>query len=286
MGIRVIEFPLKGQRGAGREPRRRQPRTLKLSGVVAVKADFTDAVMKDCKLVRANLRQATLKGADLAGADLAGADVSGADLRDAVLVGAKTTGWTFGRGRHGRRPDRPAGGRPVETLPFDEMLRAHALWCETSGAQGTPSSFNGADLRGLKSIRGLNLTALSAQRRHPLRPRHGGRPIAGRVPAGGGPARLQPAPGGPARRAAEARQALGADLREAQLGPLVITHDRILPVDMTEAVLRNADLSGADLRHACLKRADLTRARFLGAQVRHADLLTAVRHGVVGLDGL
>jgi uncharacterized protein YjbI with pentapeptide repeats len=33
----------------------------KLTGVVAVAADFTDAIMKDCKLVRANLKQASFK---------------------------------------------------------------------------------------------------------------------------------------------------------------------------------------------------------------------------------
>ena len=60
----------------------------KLSGIVAMKADFSDAIMKDCKLIRANLKQANFKGADLAGADLTSADLSGADLRDAVLVGA------------------------------------------------------------------------------------------------------------------------------------------------------------------------------------------------------
>lgn len=41
----------------------------KMAGVIAVKADFSGAVMKDCKLVRANLKQADFRGADLAGAD-------------------------------------------------------------------------------------------------------------------------------------------------------------------------------------------------------------------------
>src|SRR5580765_6687082 len=37
----------------------------KLSGVIAVRADFTDAVLKDARLVRANLKQATMKGCNL-----------------------------------------------------------------------------------------------------------------------------------------------------------------------------------------------------------------------------
>ncbi len=65
----------------------------RLTGIIAVRADFTDAIMRDCKLVRANLKQATFNGADLAGSDLSGADLSGADLTDAVLVGIKTEAW-------------------------------------------------------------------------------------------------------------------------------------------------------------------------------------------------
>ena len=64
------------------------------------KADFTDAVMKDCKLVRANLKQATLHGANLSGADLSGADLAGADLPDAILVGAKTFAWNVSARQH------------------------------------------------------------------------------------------------------------------------------------------------------------------------------------------
>src|SRR5450432_2432325 len=40
----------------------------KLSGVIAVRADFTDAILKDARLVRANLKQATMKGCNLSGA--------------------------------------------------------------------------------------------------------------------------------------------------------------------------------------------------------------------------
>jgi hypothetical protein len=43
------------------------------------------------------------------------------------------------------------------------MLREHARWCETDGTEGKPSIFDRADLRNLKSIRGYNLTALSAK---------------------------------------------------------------------------------------------------------------------------
>ena len=53
--------------------------------------------------------------------------------------------------------DNPVG-KDVTELPYDEMLRAHALWCETGGREGSPSVFDNADLRTLKSITGFNLT--------------------------------------------------------------------------------------------------------------------------------
>ncbi len=61
----------------------------KMSGAVAIAADFTDAIMKGCRLVRANLRQARLTGANLENADLSGCNLTGADLNGAILVGGR-----------------------------------------------------------------------------------------------------------------------------------------------------------------------------------------------------
>jgi len=43
-----------------------------MEGMSAGQADFTDAIMRDCKLARANLQKAQFTGANLAGADLRG----------------------------------------------------------------------------------------------------------------------------------------------------------------------------------------------------------------------
>lgn len=75
----------------------------------------------------------------------------------------------------------------------------------------------------------------------------------------------------------------GSDLREAQLGPLMITADRLLPADLTGANLRGADLAGADLRRAVLAGADLGRATLHGAQTRQTDFTDANLTGVRGL---
>ena len=239
----------------------------KMAGVVAIQADFTDAVMKDCKLVRANLKQASFRGADLAGADLSGADLSGADLRDAVLVGVTAALWrTDGARMEGALTDDRSAAAPVSRLPAADMLRDHALWCETGGAEGSPSCFDGVDLRALKSIRGLNLTALSAKAAVFYGLDMEGVQLQG-AHLEGADLRSTNLRGADLRGARLARARLnGADLRDAQLGPLMIAPDRLLPADLTGACLRGADLSRSDLRRACLDDADLVRARLDGAQ--------------------
>ena len=76
----------------------------------------------------------------------------------------------------------------------------------------------------------------------------------------------------------------GADLRQAQLGPLMIGADRLLPADLTGACLKGADLSGADLKRANLTDTDLSRATFLGACLRQTDLTGAVTTGARGME--
>ena len=257
----------------------------KLTGIVAVAADFTDAIMKDCKMVRANLKQASFRGADLAGADLSGADLSGADMRDAVLVGCKMAMWrTDGARMEGcLTDDRPAGA-PVGKMPAAEMLAEHAQWCETGGVQGRPSVFDGVDLCALRSIHGYNLTALSAKGAVFYGLDMEGVQLQG--------AHLEEADlrsvnlkGADLRGARLGRARLnGSDLRGAKLGPLLISADRLLPADLTGACLRGTDLSGADLNRAVLAGADLSRALLHGAIMTQADLTNAVVHGVRGLE--
>jgi uncharacterized protein YjbI with pentapeptide repeats len=285
-GLRIIEPVERAANAQGAVLAGANLERSKLSGVIALKADFSDAVLKDAKLIRANLKQANFNGANFAGADLSGADLSGADLRDAVLVGAKTYSWNVQNANMaGVLTDEPAG-KDLAELPFDDMLRSHALWCETGGREGKPSTFDGADLRGLKSIRGLNLTALSAK----------GATFYGVDMSG---VQLQGAhlEGADLRtcnlRRADLRGARlagaklsGADLRDAQLCPLLIAPERSLSCDMTRASLKNSDLSRADLRRAVLIGADLSRANFTGALLKGLDVTDANRTGVRGLDVL
>jgi uncharacterized protein YjbI with pentapeptide repeats len=258
----------------------------KLSGVIAVRADFTDAILKDARLVRANLKQATLKGCNLSGADLSGADLAGADLRDAVLMGAKTLQWNVSNANMaGALTDKPAG-IAASSLPYKTMIQDHARWCETGGAHGAPSVFDGADLRALETVRGYNLTALSAK----------GAVFYGLDMEG---VQLQGAhlEGADLRncnlRRADLRGAKlqgaklsGSDMREAQMGPLLLGADRVLPSDLRQAELKGSDLTGADVRQAIFLEADLSRANFTGALTKQANFTGVSRHGARGLDDI
>ena len=283
-GIRILEPTERAASAQGAMLIGANLERSRMSGVIALKADFTDAVLKDAKLVRANLKQANMTGCNMAGCDLSGADLTGADLTDAVLVGAKTYMWNVQDANMAGVLTDKAAGKDATQLPFDSMLRAHATWCETGGRSGTPSVFDGADLRSLKSINGLNLTALSAK----------GATFYGLDMAG---VQLQGArlEGCDLRtcnlRRADLRGARlagarlsGADLRDAQLGPLVIGPNRSLPADLSRAALKGADLARADLRQANLSGADLSRANFTGAVLKGVDISGAVRDGARGLD--
>lgn len=283
-GLRIHEHATRSGEACGAILAGANLERSRLSGVVAMKADFSDAVMKDCKLVRANLKQANMSGANLAGADMSGADISGADMRDTILIGAKTHAMTVGDANMaGSLSDAPSG-KAVNDLPYEDMLREHARWCETGGAEGKPSAFDRADLRDLKSIRGYDLTALSAKAAVFYGLDMEGVQLQG--------AHLENADLRNCNlRRADLRGARlagaklsGADLRDAHLGPLLIAADRLLPCDMTRAQLKAADLARADLRQALLAGADLSRANFTGAQLKGADLTGATRAGVRGLN--
>jgi uncharacterized protein YjbI with pentapeptide repeats len=215
---------------------------------------------------------------------MTGADMAGADLRDAIMVGTKTYAANISDTRmDGALTDKLAG-KDVGDMPYEAMIHDHALWCETAGLEGKPSTFDEADLRALNSVKGFNLTALSAKQAVFYGLNMEGVQLQG--------AHLE----GADLRACNLRRAdlrgarlagaklSGSDLREAQLGPLLLGPERLLPCDLTHAVIKGADLTGADLRHAIMVSADLSRSNFTGAMMRNADLTAAHREGVRGLE--
>jgi uncharacterized protein YjbI with pentapeptide repeats len=282
-GLRVLEPSKRAGEAQGAVLIGANLERSKMSGVVAIKADFTDAVLKDANLVRAHHQQGSMIGANLAGADLSGADLSGADLRDSILVGAKTYAAKLTDMKtEGALTDAPAIG--ANSALYEAKLKAHALWCETGGSEGTPSTFDAADLRGLAALARFNHTPLSAKRAVFYGLDMEGAQLQG-AHLEGADLRACNLRGADLRGARLTGAKLsGADLREAQLGPLLIANDRILPADLTRAVLKSADLSGADLRQAIFVLADISRSRFNGANTRNTDFTGAYREGVRGLD--
>ncbi len=265
ISMRTAEATYANLRGANLE-------RSKLSGIQAMKADFTDAVMKSCKLVRANLKQAIMDNVDLAGADLSGADLSGASLKDAVLIKAKTDQWRVGQAdMSGVLTDKPVG-TDIKALPYGEMLHDHAQWVDTLGKEGKPSTFDKADLRALGSIKGLNLTALSAKGAVFYGLDMRGVQLQG--------AHLEEADlrncnlSGADLRGVRMHKARldGANLEGVNLSALIIGKDRTLPADLTEAKLRNVNFAAADMMNVRLDGADLSRANLENATMNLAQL--------------
>lgn len=127
-----------------------------MTGAIAQRADFSDAVLIGARMQRANLRGSRFPGANLEGADLSGADLTEADLTHSVMIGTRLdNARTRGMRTDGALTDAPTG--PAISADADETakaLEAHARWCETGGAEGAPSTFDGADMRGLKTLSG------------------------------------------------------------------------------------------------------------------------------------
>lgn len=236
--------------------------------------DFSDAVMRNTRLVRADLRQAMLAGADLGGADLSGADLRGADLNDAVLTDAVTENTHFiGANLKGTLDDKPAG-LLVSDLgePLPVLLAKHERWIESQGRDGAQLDLNGFDLRHAPPLAGAELAALKASDSVFY-----GLNLAG---IGLAAAQLDRADLRSCNlRGADLRgvslkgaRLINSDMRDCRLGPLVVKDGQRLVSRLDRAILRNVDLRGADLSQAVLRGADLSSANMTGAKLDHTDL--------------
>lgn len=236
--------------------------------------DFSDAVLRNTRLVRADLRKATLAGADLGGADLSGADLRGADLNGAILTDAVMENTHFiGANLKGTLNDRPAGLLLSDLdEPLSELLARHERWVESKGRDGVQLDLSGFDLRTAPPLARASLAALKASDSVFY-----GLNLAG---IGLQAAQLDRADlracnlRGADLRGVSLKSArlTNTDLREARLGPLIVNGDRSVISRLDKAVLRNADLRGADVSQAILRGADLSYANLVGADLEGADL--------------
>jgi uncharacterized protein YjbI with pentapeptide repeats len=256
----------------------------RMNGISAIRADFTNAVMRECKLVRAKLTHARMVGANLENADLAGADLIGANLDGAVLTGACLEMIVTQDTSMKDILTDAVAGRALDELerPVQDMLAEHVQFVASNGAQGAVADFSGTDLRPLGSLTDLDLTGLQA-------------PHANMYGMDLKRVRLQGANlegvdlrfallVGADLRGINLRNAKlsGADLRDSKLGPLLLGVDRRLPSRLGGATLDYADLRGTDLRYADLTNAQLSNSRTSGAAFEGAVMEGTRLDGRIG----
>ena len=257
----------------------------RLSGIVAVRTDFSNAVLRSCTLVRANLRHANLSGANLDSADLSGADLRGADLRGAVLVHAIMS---FVEDKDadfsGSLTDALAGRSPGELGDqLDRLVARHQRWIQTNGAEGGQLDVSGYDLRGATEFRGASLAMLKASRATLFGVDFDGATLQA-AQLEGADMRSSHLAHVDLRGANLCQARLNfADLRECDLGPLIISQDRILRSCLDRAQFGHADLRGANIRNADCRQADFASANLTGARCDGANLEGAITVGAVGL---
>jgi len=242
----------------------------RLSGSVAAHTDFTDAMMRNCKLVRADLHNATLNGANLEGADLSGANLRGASLRNAVMVRTLLVDVDTKDADMVGVLTLNEAGRPPEA-PVIDMLRRHEAFIASDGAEGAPVDVSGYDLRKAGALAGRRLSTLMATRAVLY-----GMNLEG---IGLQAAQLE----GADLRACRISNAdlrginlTGAKLnhtefRDCNFGPLIIAGGRSIPSTLDRADARNADFRGANLHQARFRGTNLSRANLIGAQLEGAD---------------
>lgn len=242
----------------------------KMNGTIAVQADFTDAMMKSCRLIRANLRQAKLAGANLENADLSGCNLAGANLAGAVLIGTKLDlavldGADLSNTLTTKMVGPDPGKMPVNP---EAMLDAHARWAESSGREGTPADLSGMDLRRIPNLGTRQLTALIAPKAVLYGLDLEGASLQGSN-LSGADLRCVRLCGADLRGVNLSGAMLTrSDLRDARLGPLVITDDRLLASRLERVEARYTDFRGADLRSVSFKQADLSYANLRDAHFR------------------
>jgi uncharacterized protein YjbI with pentapeptide repeats len=236
--------------------------------------DFSDAVMRNTRLVRADLRRATLAGADLGGADLSGADLRGANLNNAVLTDAVMENTHFiGANLKGTLNDKPAGLLLTDLdEPLPALIAQHERWVESEGREGAQLDLSGFDLRTAPPLAGAELAALKASDSvfYGLNLMGIGLQAAQLDRADLRSCNLR----GADLRGISLKGArlTNADLRECRLGPLIVKDKQKVITHLDRAILRNADLRGADLSEAVLRACDLSNANLTGARLDDADL--------------
>lgn len=136
----------------------------RLSGTLAVHADFSDAIMSKVDLSGADLSNAQFEGADLTEAEIKGARFGGANMRSAILTGVELEEIRKSGVSLDETITDENVGDSLEKLdaPLPQKIREHRAWVSSMGKEGRQLDLSGFDLRALLSLAGEKLTALRA----------------------------------------------------------------------------------------------------------------------------
>jgi uncharacterized protein YjbI with pentapeptide repeats len=192
------------------------------------------------------------------------------------LDGAETAGCDM----TGALTDKARGKSPSSLgQPLEELVALHELWVSSDGSAGQRLDLSGCDLRGATNLEHATLTGIRARGAILVGLRLDG--IALQV------AQLDEADlrGSHLTRAdlrginLMAAKLDCAEMRNCNLDPLALPHDRLLVSRLQDARLRHADLRGSTLRRASLARADLSGADARGVQCDGVDWSEAILDG-------
>jgi uncharacterized protein YjbI with pentapeptide repeats len=231
----------------------------KLSGILAVNADFSEAIMVQCKLKDATLIGTRFDGADMSGADLLGSDLTKASLKGAIVLNARLANTNLlGADLKG------VIGFEVHAATYKDDLisriNGFESWVLTQGCEGFVSDFRHTDFTCLTSLKGRNLAALQARGAKFQSLNLQDIKLAGAQLEGADLSHCNLK--GADLRGARLRGArlTGADLREARLGVIRLIDGSLLPTDLSDAQLEAANFSRADLSGAVFEQKDLDKA--------------------------
>lgn len=243
---------------------------VQLNEAQAGHADFSEAEMRSVRMRNANMRGANFEGANLEYGDLTGADMTQSNMRECVMLGLVL--------HNTKMEDVDTEGaltadniKQVQDLemPLEELIKAHQLWVETAGKEGRYLDLSGFDLRQVRLqgkkmtaarahgavFLGMNLTSIELQHTYLDKSNFRNAILV-----------LADLRGSSLREVNFTR----ADLRRANLQPLVMANNKNKIVDLTNANFRHADLRGADFKYAVLDGADFAYAQLEGADFSHA----------------
>ncbi len=263
----------------------------RLIGSMAHQADFSDTIMTDAQIQKADLRGARFQNADLSGANLTGVQLNGANLTNTILAGANMTAINGHDYDLSEAITDKNVGLSINDLkvPLLKLLEEHKAWVNSGGQNGRQLDLSGYDLREAVSLKKERLIALKAQNAKFF---------------GLNLYKVQMQSSfldGSDFRNCDMEE---ADLRGSTIDGGIFNHAKMrginfsalmfgtgpqkkfAPTSLNGCVFRYADLRTANLRNVSLRDADLSYADLTGADLREADLTGSTLEGAKMDDAL